>query len=395
MLKKSEKRRIQIIAFPQELRTIYTPLDFLGEGGFAKVWKVQRKDGKIVALKIPKLDEKTSKMFLKEVAAWLTLEHKNIVKLYNADILPVPYMEMEYVEGAEVNGKNIRDLDKYPKPVKEEIALKIIKGIAEGLKHAHSKGVIHRDLKPLNILLKPNLTPKITDFGLAKLSALSSKSTIKGYSPLYAAPEQIDEKTYSKTDERTDIYQLGLIFYELLTGKLPYEGLTPASILSKVVNPNVKPKLPSEYNAKYAKYDRIFRKLLAKRKEDRFRSVDEFLEALNTVVNMDAERTRLKETLKKSVEKMRKSFSVDEYLRLKREAVESLTRLAILNAKLDDKVELIKVLSDIKFYTREYLNDLINMTKYIELLMRVKAPISDEIIGRLEILLHKICKENM
>ncbi|OYT53045.1 MAG: hypothetical protein B6U76_09010, partial [Desulfurococcales archaeon ex4484_217_2] len=63
--------------------------------------------------------------------------------------------------------------------------------------------------------------------------------------------------------------------------------------------------------------------------------------------------------------------------------------------KLDDKVELIKVLSDIKFYTREYLNDLINMTKYIELLMREKAPISDEIIGKLEILLHKIRKENM
>lgn len=391
-----ETKTLSVPGFPQELTEMFEPLEFIGAGGFAKVFKVRRRsDGKIVALKIPRLDKEASKVFLIELAAWLNLNHKNIVKLYNADILPLPYIEMEYVEGVKIGNKLIRSLDEYPKPVKEELALKIVKEIAEGLKYVHSRGIIHRDLKPLNVLLKCDLTPKITDLGLAKLSALSSKSSIRGYSPRYAAPEQIDEKTYGETDERTDIYQLGLIFYELLTNKFPYEGETAASIVSKVVNPSIKPKLPSEHDAKYAKYDKIFRKLLAKRKENRFRSIDEFLGALNAIVNMDTERTRLKEALKKSSEEMRKSFGTDKYLKLKREAIESLIKLAILNARLDDKVELMKALNDIRSYTEEHLNELANITKSIEVLMKENAPIGDEIIGKLEIILHKIRKENM
>lgn len=162
------------------------PLEFIGEGGFARVYKVKRKsDGKIVAVKIPRIDEKTSKTFLREVSTWLQLNHPNIVKLHDADIFPpVPHLEMEYVEGFELNGKTIRDLDKYPKPVDEETALKIIRGIAEGLKHAHSKGIYHRDLKPQNVLLKSDLTPKITDWGgLAKIGTMSSSRSVLGYTP--------------------------------------------------------------------------------------------------------------------------------------------------------------------------------------------------------------------
>lgn len=160
-----------MLTFPPKLLSKYDPLEFLGEGGFAKVFKVKRKDdGRIVALKIPRIDEKTSSLFLKEIAAWYHLNHPNIVKLYKADILPLPYLEMEFVEGINVNGKIVRDLDMYPKPVGERTALDIIKGIASGLAHAHSKEIWHLDLKPLNILLKSDLTPKITDWGLSKIS---------------------------------------------------------------------------------------------------------------------------------------------------------------------------------------------------------------------------------
>ena len=171
--------------FPSALLSHYEPLEFLGEGGFARVYKVKRReDRKIVALKIPRINERTSGLFIKEVAAWYNLNHDNIVRLYKADILPVPYLEMEFVEGVEVNGKLVRDLDAYSKPVDEKTALRLIEGIARGLAHAHSKGIYHLDLKPLNVLLKADLTPKITDWGLAKISARSSLTQHYGYSPL-------------------------------------------------------------------------------------------------------------------------------------------------------------------------------------------------------------------
>ncbi|MEM5879626.1 MAG: protein kinase, partial [Candidatus Aenigmatarchaeota archaeon] len=110
----SESRVTQVLNFPDfptPLTSKYEPLEFIGEGGFARVFKVKRKsDGKIVALKIPRLDEKTSSTFLREIASWYHLNHPNIVSLYSADILPVPYMEMEYVEGVEIDRRTIRDL---------------------------------------------------------------------------------------------------------------------------------------------------------------------------------------------------------------------------------------------------------------------------------------------
>nr|WP_232054822.1 serine/threonine-protein kinase [Thermococcus sp. 2319x1] len=380
--------------FPPELLDKYEPLEFLGEGGFAKVFKVKRKsDGKIVALKIPRIDDKTSSLFLKEVAAWYHLNHPNIVELYKADILPIPYLEMEYVEGVKVDGKLIRDLDKYPKPVDEKTALKIIKDIAEGLKHAHSKEVWHLDLKPLNVLLKSDLTPKITDWGLAKISARSSLSTHSGYSPLYAAPEQLDEETYGNPDHRTDIYGLGVIFYELLTGRLPYEGYSPGAVVGKILAKGVEPMPPSKIDPALAKYDGIVERLLAKRKEDRFQSVEEFLRALESLEVLHREREELKMSLKKTKQTLTRSRSREEIQRLTREAVEKTAKVALLSAKLNDKVELLNALEDLKFYTRENLDELLNAISQIEFMMKEGIPVSDELIDHLKVLLHKIEKE--
>ncbi|WP_367884224.1 hypothetical protein [Thermococcus sp. JCM 11816] len=92
----------------------------------------RKSDGKIIALKVSPLDEKARKFFLKEVKAWRLLDHPNIVKLYNAFDEPVPHLEIEFIDGVKLNGKTIRDLSKYPKPVDENTALKLIKDIAEG-----------------------------------------------------------------------------------------------------------------------------------------------------------------------------------------------------------------------------------------------------------------------
>ena len=208
--------------FPDPLLARYEPLEYLGEGGFAQVFKVQRKDdGSIVALKIPRIDEKTSSSFMTEVAAWHYLNDPHIVRLYKADILPVPYLEIEYMGGVVEGGRQVRDLEHLEKPLGEKKAIMVVYGIASGLRYAHEKGIIHNDLKPLNILLDTDGTPKIADFGLAKISARSTLTVQKGYSPLYAAPETLDPALYGNPDCRTDLYQLGVIFFEMLTGTMP------------------------------------------------------------------------------------------------------------------------------------------------------------------------------
>ena len=381
--------------FPPELLSKYEPLEFLGEGGFARVFKVKRKkDGKIIALKVPNLDEKARKFFLKEVKAWRLLNHPNIVKLYNAFDEPVPHLEIEFVDGVKLDGETIRNLGKYPKPVGEEKALRFIKGIAEGLRHAHSKQVYHRDLKPQNVLITSDLTPKITDWGLAKVGAVSTTATTtKGLTLLYAAPEQLDEETYGHTDQRTDIYQLGLIFYELLTGKLPYQGTSPAVVMAKVINPEVKPKPPSHFDKKLAKYDGIFEKLLAKRKEDRYQSVDEFLKNLELMRKLDGERKALEKTVEKTKTTMSLTTDSKELRKLKRQVVEQLTRLALLHAQLNDKAELINALEDLKAFSKENREEIENAIGQFELMMRESVPVSKSTLDELKVLLHRVQTE--
>ncbi len=381
--------------FPPELLSKYEPLEFLGEGGFAKVFKVKRKsDGKIIALKVPNLDEKARKFFLKEVKAWRLLDHPNIVKLYNAFDEPLPHLEIEFVDGVKLDGKIIRDLGKYPKPVGEEKALNLIRGIAEGLKHAHSKQVYHRDLKPQNVLITSDLTPKITDWGLAKVGAVSTTATTtKGLTLLYAAPEQLDEEVYGHTDHRTDIYQLGLIFYELLTGKLPYQGTSPAVVMAKVINPEVKPKPPSHFDKALAKYDGIFERLLAKRKEDRYQNIDEFLKDLGLMKKLDEERKALEETVEKTKTTMSLTTDSKELRKLRRQVVEQLTRLALLHAQLNDKAELINALEDLKAFSKEHRGEIENAIGQFELMMRESVPVSKSTLDELKVLLHKVERE--
>jgi len=391
-----------ISSFPQELLNKYESLDFLGEGGFAKVFKAKRKsDGKIVAVKIPRIDEKTSRTFIREVSTWLHLDHPNIVKLYDVDILPVPHLEMEYVEGVKLGDKIIRDLDKYPKPVEENTALKLIKGIAEGLAYAHFKGIYHRDLKPLNVLLKSDLTPKITDWGLAKIGTMSSGRSVLGYTPLYAAPEHLLPGKYGHTDARTDIWQLGVIFYELLTGKLPFEGYTYEEIFGKIVDESYKFTPPSEINPELAKYDGIFEKLLAKRKEDRYQSVEEFLKDLENLgeakkrkAELEKEAEELKKSLSRSVAALKQSKSTEEAIRNRRMVVETLGKLALVYAELNRKAELLNTLNDLKFYTVQNLNDLLNAINTVETLLKENLPVGGDFIERLKVLVHNIKREN-
>jgi len=236
---------------------------------------------------------------------------------------------------------------------------------------------------------------------LAKISARSSLSSHKGYSPLYAAPEQLDESLYGAPDHRTDIYQLGVVFYELLTGKLSYEGYSPGAVIGKILAENIKPLPPSEINPALAKYDGIFEKLLAKRKEDRYQSIEEFLKDLEKLKEVEKKKEelereveKLRETLSKSFQALKKSTTSEEVLKNRRLVVDTLGKLALAYAQLNKKAELLNTLNDLKFYTVQNLEDLTSAINTVELLIKENLLVSEDFIERLKVLVHNIKREN-
>ena len=265
--------------FPRELENKYTDISFVGRGGIAWVFSAYRKtDGIRVAVKIPiSFDEVTGKCFLNEIAAWETLRHQNIVEVSAVNILPVPYVEMEFVPGS---------LEALEKPLPIWNAVRLITGVTEGLRYAHDHGFIHRDIKPHNILLTDELVPKITDWGMSKvLAAEVKKSSVAGFSLSYAAPEQVSPSEFGRTDERTDIYQLGVVFYELVTGSIPFGGESIVEVGNAILRDPALP--PSEYNPEAEAVEKIILKCLEKDPSERYQSSDELLAALKGYLDED------------------------------------------------------------------------------------------------------------
>ena len=288
------------------------------------------------------------------------MNHENIVKVYDYNILPIPYFEMELCD------HSLADL---PKPVEIEKAAWLVFNIAEGLKYAHSKGIIHRDLKPQNILLKDGV-PKISDWGLSKVMAESS-SSIASFTPLYASPEQV--KGESK-DERTDIWQLGVIFYELVTGELPFKGDSFVEIGMAIVTKQ--PVKPSEINPEAKEVEGIILKCLEEDKEKRYQSVKELQRDLAEYLGM-----KYRESLKLSVS--RKDFRRSAYY---------CCELLLINMKINNLVSAYNYASDLLSYAdgevRREVQELCEQLKVrMEYGMR---DIPEELIKKAEIIAHKI-----
>ena len=355
--------------FPPELAHLYSDPVYAGKGGFARVFKAKRNtDNKTVAIKIPiSLDEGTGRSFLREITSWQRLSHENIITLYDANILPIPYLEMEYADSG--------SLDQMNKPVSIESASEIILGIAEGLAYSHAQGVIHRDLKPMNVLLTKDFTPKISDWGLSKIVAESRTSSVYGFTPLYASPEQVSPKKFGKPDERTDVYQLGVIFYELLAGRPPFEGDDLVEVSTAIATEEPEP--PSELNPEAEIIDPIILKCLAKKKEDRYQNIIELQDDLAS-----APKAQLKESLRMSVSEQN----------MKRSAFYC-AEICLIHARLGEIDDVMTYLKDMQNYASEEVKmDVAELLKELERRrgMSSEEKISEEFVGRLKNLLHQV-----
>ncbi|NYT21088.1 MAG: protein kinase [Methanomicrobiales archaeon] len=267
-------------SFPTELFEKYAGPELIGVGGIARVFRAENTGtGESVALKIPvQFNETAGKCFMKEIKAWEDLNHENIVNIHEVNILPVPYVEMEYIR------RSLADMEK---PLPPEEAARIVRGIAKGLAYAHSQGIIHRDIKPQNILITDDMVPKITDWGMSKVMGAYLPHTITGFSLSYAAPEQISPDRFGDTDQRTDIYQLGVVFYELLTGELPFAGEDISQVTGRIIGEN--PPLPSAKVPGSSPLDEVVGRCLEKNKDQRFQRAEDLIAAIDRFISQQLE----------------------------------------------------------------------------------------------------------
>lgn len=276
------------MAEPLQTLGRYKILREIGRGAMGVVYEAVDPDiDRVVAIKTINLMLSAEEMaqyearFKQEIKAAGKLNHPNIVTIYDVGKTDnMAYMAMEFINGCE-----LKDLLKAGTALPVDIALDVVSQAAEGLAFAHSRDIIHRDVKPANIMLLENedgLVAKITDFGIARMPA-SAVKTMTGMvmgSPRYMSPEQVVGRNLSA---RSDIFSLGVVLYEALTGMAPFESDTISSIMYQTVHVAAQP--PSSINPKLdAELDAVIAKALEKSPEDRYESMKAFSRRLREVL---------------------------------------------------------------------------------------------------------------
>jgi serine/threonine protein kinase/tetratricopeptide (TPR) repeat protein len=260
----------------------YEIIESLGTGGMGKVYRAY--DNKVkeeIAIKLLKPEisqnEKIIERFSNEIRLSRKITHKNVCRMHDLnEDQGTQFITMEYVPG-----EDLKSFIKRVGHLPPQKAISIGKQVCEGLAEAHSLGVIHRDLKPQNIMVDKSGNPKIMDFGIARLlkaEGITGEGAIIG-TPEYMSPEQVEGK---ETDQRSDIYSLGVVLYEMLTGKVPFEGEGTFSIALKQRDET--PPHPRELNPDLSpELSAIILKCMAKEKEKRYQSVQDLIQDLDAL----------------------------------------------------------------------------------------------------------------
>ena len=310
---------------------------FIGEGGMSRVWRaLDQNTGKNVAVKVLleeySEDENFIRRFDREAQAASRMSHPNIVNLLDVGVEEdgTRYLVMEYVQG-----KTLKRFIQESGALRPEIAAQIIIRVLAALQHAHQNGVVHRDIKPQNILIDKEGTVKVADFGIARMANAQTVSqtdeSVMG-SVYYFSPEQARG---AAVDARSDIYSVGVVFYEMLTGKVPFTGDTPVAIAMQHLQ--TAPIPPAEVNPSVSSaLDFVVLHAMEKKPRRRYQSAEEMLrdvrlamEHPDTILAARAEAERRE---KAERERERRSKSVRRRVRVMRAALVTVFSLLLVGA---------------------------------------------------------------
>lgn len=264
----------------------YEIVEQIGGGGMALVYKAKcRLLDRFVAIKILREefvnDEEFVRKFRRESQAAARLSHPNIVNIYDVGFEEdgnnkIYYIVMEYIKG-----KTLKEIIKEKGKLPIDLAIDYSYQIAEALQHAHSNRIFHRDIKPHNIMITDDNRVKVTDFGIARAATSSTVTTTSNVlgSVHYFSPEQARG---GYTDDKSDIYSLGIVMYEMVTGVLPYQGESPITVALKHVQEDIVP--PREIDPSIPLgFENIILKSVQKRQADRYNSIGDLIRDLKKI----------------------------------------------------------------------------------------------------------------